>query len=60
MTPRHIDTARVLADVANALQTVVLLVEHLDRTLAAAVRDVTAIRLGLDRATRALQKRGRS
>jgi hypothetical protein len=59
MTPRHVDPARVLDDVANALQTVVLLVEHLERITAATVRDVTAIRLGLDRATRALQKRRR-
>jgi hypothetical protein len=60
MTPRHSDLARVLDEVANALQTVVLLAEHLERTLTAVGRDVTAIRLGLNRATRALKTRGRS
>jgi hypothetical protein len=61
MTSRDVDTARVIADVANALQTAVLLVEHLERTTAAVGRDVAAIRLSLDRAARALQVReGRS
>ena len=55
MTPRDVDVARVLDDVANALQTAVLLLEHLERTTAAVGRDVAAIRLSLDRATRALQ-----
>lgn len=57
MTPGHTDAAGALDDVANALQTAVLLVEHLERTTAAVVRDVAAIRLSLDRATRALQTR---
>jgi hypothetical protein len=55
MTSRDVDTARVIADVANALQTAVLLVEHLERTTAAVGRDVAAIRLSLDRAARVLQ-----
>ena len=61
MTLRDVDAARVLGDVANALQTAVLLVEHLERTTAAVGRDVAAIRLSLDRAARALHVReGRS
>ena len=36
--------------------TVVLLADHLEQTTTAAVRDLTAIRLGLERATRALQR----
>lgn len=55
MTPRDGDVARVLDDIANALQTVVLLAEHLERLTEAVVRDVTAVRLGLERAIRALQ-----
>jgi hypothetical protein len=55
MTSRDVDPARVIADVANALQTAVLLVEHLERTTAAVGRDVAAIRVSLDRAARVLQ-----
>lgn len=55
MTPRDAEPWRQLLDeLANALQSAVLLVEHLERTSAAAARDVTAITLSLSRATEAL------
>jgi hypothetical protein len=56
MTPLDSNLAAIVDEVSNALQTVVLLVEHLDRISSATARDVTAIGLSLNRATLALTK----
>jgi hypothetical protein len=46
--------ARVVEELSNALQTAVLLVEHLERTVGATQREVTALGLCLRRAADAL------
>ncbi len=57
MTPFDRAQLRILLDeLANALQVVVILAEHLERASAATAQDATAIAGGLRRATAALQK----
>jgi hypothetical protein len=51
MTPLDPDLARLVEELSNALQSAVLLVEHLERTSAATTRDVRAINVSLKRAT---------
>jgi type II secretory pathway component PulJ len=47
---------RLVDDLANALQSAVLLVEHLERTTATIGRDLTALGIALKRATDTLLK----
>ena len=56
MTPLDPVIARLVDELANALQSAVLLVEHLERLTAPAGRDIDAIGLSLRRATAALGK----
>jgi len=47
---------RVVEELANALQVVVLIAEHLQRASSATAQDATAISRSLHRVTTALQK----
>ena len=56
MTPLDPERRKVIDELRNALQTAVLLAEHLERTSSATMRDATALILSLRRATTALQR----
>ena len=56
MTPLDPVIARQIDDLANALQSAVLILEHLERTTTVIERDVTALGLSLRRASDALAR----
>lgn len=56
MAPVDPNLRAIVDELANALQVVVLLAEHLKRASSAAEQDATAITRNLQRVTTALQK----
>ncbi len=56
MTPLDPRLNALKDELANALQSVVLLVEHLERMSAATARDIIGITIGLKRASGALTR----
>jgi len=56
MTPLDPALARLIDELSNALQSAVLLVEHLERDAATTTRDTQAVGISLKRATTALAR----